>query len=145
MFLHLSVILFTGGVGFLIYCSWDSPPGQTPIPPTTTGYSQQVGGTHPTGMHTCYKCNWMVSKILPHQHQDGLHRFFNTIQSAFVNIYICGMATENLSMPSKCRNWYWKWCGFEALPASYSAVISTFKKLFQRTSSGSRGVFTKVW
>ena len=22
-------------------------------PPTTTGYSQQVGGTHPTGMHSC--------------------------------------------------------------------------------------------
>ena len=29
----------------------DTPPGQTP--PSTTGYSQQLGCMHPTGMHSC--------------------------------------------------------------------------------------------
>ena len=29
-------------------------PGQTPPVPNTTGYGQQAGGTHPTGMHTCF-------------------------------------------------------------------------------------------
>ena len=27
--------------------------GQTP-PPNTTGYGQRAGGTHPTGMHSCW-------------------------------------------------------------------------------------------
>ena len=69
MFLHLSVILFTGG-GVYPSMQWGRhplgrhPPRQTPpqadtlapgqTPPSnTTGYGQQVGGTHPTGMHTC--------------------------------------------------------------------------------------------
>ena len=36
------------------------PPRQTPPPytdippPDTTGYGQQAGGTHPTGVHTCW-------------------------------------------------------------------------------------------
>ena len=63
MFLHLSVILFTW--------AWaDTPPGQTPpsrhpppadTPPADTppaqcmlGYDQQVGGTHPTEMQSCF-------------------------------------------------------------------------------------------
>ena len=52
MFLHLSVILFTGGV-----CH--TSPGQTPLarhpPPAQSmlGYGQQVGSTHPTGMQSC--------------------------------------------------------------------------------------------
>ena len=32
---------------------------QTPLPPPgkdTMGYDQQAGGTHPTGMHTCFTC-----------------------------------------------------------------------------------------
>ena len=38
---------------------WDTPPaqcmlGNTPIPAQCMlGYSQQAGGTHPTGMHSC--------------------------------------------------------------------------------------------
>ena len=38
----------------------DTPPGQTPpwadTPPVQCmlGYGQQAGGTHPTGMHSCY-------------------------------------------------------------------------------------------
>ena len=74
MFLHLSVILFTGGV--CLSACWDSrppgsrhpprnrhhPPGadnppweQTPPPSTVHAgrYGQQSGGTHPTGMDTC--------------------------------------------------------------------------------------------
>ena len=59
MFLHLSVILFTRAVGFptcitghmtrgvCIQGGFDGPP------PSTMGYGQQVGGMHPTGMHSC--------------------------------------------------------------------------------------------
>ena len=43
MFLHLCVILFTGGVG-------SAPPQGMGRPPP---YGQQAGGTRPTGMHTC--------------------------------------------------------------------------------------------
>ena len=52
MFLHLSMILFTGGGVY-------PPVGQTPqadtiAPPSdTTGYGQQAGGMHPTGMYSC--------------------------------------------------------------------------------------------
>ena len=56
MFLHLYVILFTGRGVCPVAC-WDThPPRQTPPgrhPRDTTGYGQQAGGTHPTGMHTC--------------------------------------------------------------------------------------------
>ena len=44
MFLHPSVILFTGGC---------TPPGRhpsTPLPETATA----ADGTHPNGMHSCY-------------------------------------------------------------------------------------------
>ena len=69
MFLHVSVILSTGG-GYLPLvlggCLSLVPgethplPGQTPpwadTPPDVQcmlGYGQQAGGTHPTGMHSC--------------------------------------------------------------------------------------------
>ena len=78
MFLHLSVILFTGGC--LPQCMlgytpqeqtppWEAdiptPEADTPPPPHREAdkppravhagkYGQQAGGTHPTGMHTCY-------------------------------------------------------------------------------------------
>ena len=45
IFLHLSVILFTGG-GVCISL------GRHPVPSDTMGYGQQMGSTHPTGMHT---------------------------------------------------------------------------------------------
>ena len=38
MFLHLSVILFTGG-------GWDVRAGEM---------TTEAGGMHPTGMHSCY-------------------------------------------------------------------------------------------
>ena len=72
MFLHLSVILFTGGVSASVDAGIhthppapgaDSPREQTPPPhgadtqpPCAVHagrYSQQAGGTH-TGMHTCF-------------------------------------------------------------------------------------------
>ena len=52
MFLHLSVILSTGGVSALLHAGIHPPWADTP--PDTMGYGQQAGGTHPTGMHTCY-------------------------------------------------------------------------------------------
>ena len=78
MFLHLSVILFTGGVSASSpgQVPWaDTPLGRhplwadTPTPGQTPpaqyilihtpsqcmlGYGQQAGGTHPTGMHSCW-------------------------------------------------------------------------------------------
>ena len=95
IFLHLSVILFTGGVPGQVHPRQVHPPGQvhppwtgtppgqvplrqvhppgqvhtpqagTPRPPRQgppggtplqcmLGYGQQAGGTHPTGMHSCY-------------------------------------------------------------------------------------------
>ena len=73
IFLHLSVILFTGGV--CLSASWDAthppgvdtPPDQTPgpdipqsrHPPSkqTPAYGQRAAGTHPTGMHSCSMLN----------------------------------------------------------------------------------------
>ena len=36
---------------------WQTPQTNTPTPSDTTGYGQQEGGTHPTGMHSCCFCN----------------------------------------------------------------------------------------
>ena len=47
MFLHLSVILFTGGGGVL-----QTPPRWTPHPQDT---ATAADGTHPTGMHSVTK------------------------------------------------------------------------------------------
>ena len=71
MFLHLSVILFTGGVSARLHAGMHTPSGrhpprqtpslgQTPTlgrppPSDTMGYGQQAGGTHPTGMDT-FEC-----------------------------------------------------------------------------------------
>ena len=69
MFLHLSVILFIGGFATHTHTHTDTPPtmADTPLPGQThtdpgnhtpvqcmLGYGQQAGGTHPTGMHSCY-------------------------------------------------------------------------------------------
>ena len=69
MFLHLCVILITGGwlpitghmtrgdlhpggsaLGGSASRAWADPPLHTR---DTTGYGQQEGGTHPSGMHFC--------------------------------------------------------------------------------------------
>ena len=67
IFLHLSVILFTGGEGGLPQCMLEyHPPDQTPpektrpprdqTPPgkQTPAYGLRAAGTHPTGMHSCF-------------------------------------------------------------------------------------------
>ena len=80
MFLHMSVILFMGGGSASVHTGIPTPeqtispqeetrkifspprkkPGRPPqeeSPPKavhTGRYGQQVGGTHPTGIHTCY-------------------------------------------------------------------------------------------
>ena len=93
MFLHLSVILLTGGEGgresgqppwMQTPQGWaDHPRCRTPgvgqIPPmqtlpglvrhppgSTTGYDQQAGGTHPTGMHTCFYIFLVASEAKIH-------------------------------------------------------------------------------
>ena len=60
IFLHLFVILFTGGGGWVSQhalqqvsrgvCSGGVPDGDPP------GTATAAGGTNPTGMHSCYKC-----------------------------------------------------------------------------------------
>ena len=67
MFLHLPVILPTGGV-CQIAC-WDTPPGQTP--PDTTGHGQQVSSTHTTGMHSCLH---LLLLLRHHRHEVKLWR-----------------------------------------------------------------------
>ena len=70
IFLHLSVILFTGGCTRQVHPPPGpgryTPPQQTPppgpgryTPPrdqagTPPGYGQRSAGTHPTGMHSCW-------------------------------------------------------------------------------------------
>ena len=56
IFLHLSVILFTGGGKYLgRYHPGRYTPGQMHPPPRQCmlRYCQQAGSTHPTGMHSC--------------------------------------------------------------------------------------------
>ena len=48
MFLHLSVILFTGA-GVCHTPRADTPPAECML-----GYDQQAGGTHPSGMQSCF-------------------------------------------------------------------------------------------
>ena len=49
MFLHVSVILSTGGGGLP-----QGILGHPPLGAVHAGrYGQQAGGTHPTGMHSC--------------------------------------------------------------------------------------------
>ena len=75
MFLHLSVILFTGGVAIPPWADTPHPlgrppPGQTPPPAQCMlGYGQQTGGTHPTGMQSCFLmcCHCNDLKRVKHQ------------------------------------------------------------------------------
>ena len=82
MFLHLSVILSTGRCLPLVReVSATHPPvetsqappweveGQIPVgrhPPRRCmlGHGQQAGGTHPTGMHSCFKKLFVTVKFL---------------------------------------------------------------------------------
>ena len=62
-----------------------TPPGQThplgrhptrrtppPADSNTTGYGQQAGGTHPTGMHTCFKVYLRNIAMLPFFYSEKL-------------------------------------------------------------------------
>ena len=54
MFLHLSVILFTGGCLLGGYALGRHPPArQPPLGRHPSLAATAAGGTHPTGMHSC--------------------------------------------------------------------------------------------
>ena len=56
MFLHLSVILSTGGVSAPVHAGIHPPPKQTPQEADTPQQTATAAdGTHPTGMHSCFK------------------------------------------------------------------------------------------
>ena len=75
LFLHLSVILFTGGVLPQCMLGYQPPqdqadpprpgrpppdppgPGRHPPGKQTPAYGLRAAGTHPTGMHSCFTCN----------------------------------------------------------------------------------------
>ena len=64
LFLQVSVILSIGAVGEGLHPEGSASGGglhprvrQTP-PPDNTGYGQQEGGTHATGMHFCWAIVW---------------------------------------------------------------------------------------
>ena len=84
MLLHVSVILFTGG-GVCPSACWDTPPrtrgrppqarhppGQTspradtPSAQCMLGYDQQAGGTHPTGMQSCWNIFSLGKRFILH-------------------------------------------------------------------------------
>ena len=97
MFLHVSVILFTGGRGVCPSACWDTTPPRDQAPPShqtppgdqvpprdqafplpgtehTRRYDQRAGGRYPTGMHSCYQSfrlwgvNGRPSRLLPSQY-----------------------------------------------------------------------------
>ena len=54
MFLHVSVILFTGGEGSASMCAGIPPPQSRPPRVVHAGrYGVTAGGKYPTGMHSC--------------------------------------------------------------------------------------------
>ena len=71
MFLQASVILLTGGVSASVHAGIHPPRAdtpradtpqeqtppkeQTPPPEQTPAYAQRTAGTHPTGMHSCFR------------------------------------------------------------------------------------------
>ena len=74
MFLHLSVILFGGGVSATDRHPRQTPPWEdTPLCPVHAGiqppaqcmlgYGQQAGDTHPTGIHSCGVYIRIVTKV----------------------------------------------------------------------------------
>ena len=80
---------WSGGV---CHTPWaDTHPGQTPRPPgrhpppaDTTGYGQQVGGMHPTRMHSCLQQKW--------HHHNLARKTWHVHEMVFI--------------PDKICNWY---------------------------------------
>ena len=94
MFLHLSVILSTGGGGVWLSACWVtvSPPGAATPPPSPgsrhlpeEGTPTPADGTHPTGMHSCYRYTLTTVDLL------------NIIKSRFKNDN-CRLLTANAAV-----------------------------------------------
>ena len=136
-FVHLSVILFTGGRrGVCLSACWDTTPqDQAPRsrrPPPGADHPRKTAaaadGTHPTGMHSCYNI-WL----------DGGEKPSVTIQTPRWTV------TKDLSPSSNPFGWswktfyhhpntetYWNWCGSQAFLYSLFKVIGNWYRNFSR-------------
>ena len=98
MFLHLSVTVFTAGClphCLLGYTPQGIPPplkGKHPLPSNTTG--QQVGGTHPTGMHTC-NC-FVVAQLYSAKNKIKIVMWFE--KGREIGFYIQAITTFQLTV-----------------------------------------------
>ena len=76
------------------------PPGDTPVkgkhplPSNTTGYGQQVGGTHPTGMHTC-NC-FVVAQLYSAKNKIKIVMWFE--KGREIGFYIQAITTFQLTV-----------------------------------------------
>ena len=122
MFLHLSVILFTGecipacsGQGVCIptcngagmgVCLWvytplgRHPPDTHPLPEETS----EVGGTHPTGMHSC-SLEWYHEQQKTAQF-DNMNLWYN-IKSTDWDMCLNSTKLSMICLPSKSKSVQW--------------------------------------
>ena len=89
MFLHLSVILFTGGISHTFPGRHPSPQADTaPSVQCMLGYGQQAGGTHPTGMQCCFKSKSDNRLLKNNNHYKNASQVMNFTHSKY-NKFIC--------------------------------------------------------
>ena len=75
MFLHLSVILFTGWVSAPVHAGIH-PPGRHPPCPVHAGIDMATAadGTHPAGMRSCFDCFYMSTQTF---HMEPFRSYLN--------------------------------------------------------------------
>ena len=77
------------------------PEADTPPPPTdTTGYGQQAGGTHPTGMHSCFQKNSINLQSHPTSSR-GIHEHDHLASSITFAIPLKQRLLSYITFPSQ--------------------------------------------
>ena len=114
IFLHLSVILFTGGPpppqpgrnppGTRPPCQGEPPP-----PPGSRLQHQRAAGTHPTGMHSCmtyfYRVGGRSPLAPPPRSATDFHVNFSTCGTHFVSYYLDILVAMLSKMRMRPVNW----------------------------------------